>query len=195
MNKRIAEASALRGFFEEQLKHLQQLFKAHQSNKLQQQSEAERISSAIETILKGTDIRLRAIGNYQKRLRKSARELLDYLEYIVANMPPPVKVSGTAYSNNSLVNTIFPSAIAMHRLFSRSVAVRNFFNSPENLQRQEVFALLFLNRTEKNIIGAEIRGAVILRDVAQTSIHFSDHQLIAPQATEEEARGVLKKTS
>jgi hypothetical protein len=193
LNKRIAEASALREFFEEQLKHLQQLFKAHQSNVLQQQSEAEWISSAIVTIVQGTDIRLRAIGNYQKRMRKSVRELLDYLENIVANMPSPVKVSGTAYSNNSLVNTVFPSAIAMHRLFSQSLPVRNFFNSPENLLRQEVFALLFLNRTEKNILGAEIRGAVILREVAQTSIHFSGHQLIAPQATEEAARGALKK--
>jgi len=194
LNKRIPEASALRGFFQEQWEHLQQLIEAHQSNKLQQQSEEKSLSSAVETIVEGTDIRLRAIGNYQKRLRMSTRELLDYIEGLVADMPPAVKVSQTEYSNNSLVNTVFSSTEAMHRLFSQSSPVQAFFNNLENLQRQEVFALLFLNRTVKNIFGAELRGEVILKEVPQTSVSFSGHQLIAPRATEEAARGELKRT-
>lgn len=194
MNKRVPEAFALREFFQEQWEYLQQLLEARQLNKLQQQSEAERLSSAVETIVEGTDIRLRAIGNYQKRLRKSARELLDYIVALVADMPPAVKVSQTAYSNNSLVNTLFVSTEAMHRVFSQSSPVQNYFNNLENLQRQEVFALLFLSRTVKNTFGAELRGEIILREVPQTSVSFSGHQLIAPQATEEAARGALKKT-
>ena len=194
MNKRIPEASALREFFQEQWEYLQQLLEARQLNKLQQQREAESLSSAVETIVDGTDIRLRAIGNYQKRLRKSAREFLDYIEALVAGMPPAVKVSQTAYSSNSLVNTLFASTEAMHRLFSQSSPVQNYFNVAENRQRQEVFALLFLNRTVKNIFGAELRGEIILREVAQTSVSFSGHQLIAPQATEDAARRALKKT-
>ena len=194
MNKRIPEASALREFFQEQWEYLQQLLEARQLNKLQQQREAESLSSAVETIVDGTDIRLRAIGNYQKRLRKSAREFLDYIEALVAGMPPAVKVSQTAYSSNSLVNTLFASTEAMHRLFSQSSPVQNYFNVAENRQRQEVFALLFLNRTVKNIFGAELRGEIILREVPQTSVSFSGHQLIAPQATEDAARRALKKT-
>jgi len=194
LNKRIPEASALREFFQEQWEYLQQLLEARQLNKLQQQREAESLSSAVETIVDGTDIRLRAIGNYQKRLRKSAREFIDYIEALVAGMPPAVKVSQTAYSSNSLVNTLFASTEAMHRLFSQSSPVQNYFNVAENRQRQEVFALLFLNRTVKNIFGAELRGEIILREVAQTSVSFSGHQLIAPQATEDAARRALKKT-
>jgi len=194
LNKRIPEASALREFFQEQWEYLQQLLEARQLNKLQQQREAESLSSAVETIVDGTDIRLRAIGNYQKRLRKSAREFLDYIEALVAGMPPAVKVSQTAYSSNSLVNTLFASTEAMHRLFSQSSPVQNYFNVAENRQRQEVFALLFLNRTVKNIFGAELRGEIILREVPQTSVSFSGHQLIAPQATEDAARRALKKT-
>jgi len=194
LNKRIPEASALREFFQEQWEYLQQLLEARQLNKLQQQREAESLSSAVETIVDGTDIRLRAIGNYQKRLRKSAREFIDYIEALVAGMPPAVKVSQTAYSSNSLVNTLFASTEAMHRLFSQSSPVQNYFNVAENRQRQEVFALLFLNRTVKNIFGAELRGEIILREVPQTSVSFSGHQLIAPQATEDAARRALKKT-
>jgi len=194
LNKRIPEASALREFFQEQWEYLQQLLEARQLNKLQQQREAESLSSAVETIVDGTDIRLRAIGNYQKRLRKSAREFLDYIEALVAGMPPAVQVSQTAYSSNSLVNTLFASTEAMHRLFSQSSPVQNYFNVAENRQRQEVFALLFLNRTVKNIFGAELRGEIILKEVPQTSVSFSGHQLIAPQATEDAARRALKKT-
>jgi len=164
LNKRIPEASALREFFQEQWEYLQRLLEARQLNKRQQQREAEGLSSAVETIVEGTDTRLRAIGNYQKRLRRSARELLDYIERLVTDMPPAVKVSQTAYSNNSLVNTLFVNTDAMHQLFSRSPAVQNYVNDLENLQRQEVFALLFLNRTEKNVLGSEIRGEIILQD-------------------------------
>jgi len=82
LNKRIPEASALREFFQEQWEHLQQLLEARQLNKLQQQSEAERLSSAVGTIVEGTDIRLRAIGNYQEenpvRERHPAIEVTDY---------------------------------------------------------------------------------------------------------------------
>ena len=194
MNKRIPEAYALREFFQEQWEHLLLLHESRQLNKRQQQDEAERLSNAVENIVEGTDARLRAIGGYHNRLRKSARELLDYLEGLVAEVPPAVKVSQTAYSDDPLVNTLFVSSEIMHRLFSQSLPVQDFFKHSENLQQQEVFALLFLNRTEKAVLGSEMRGELILREVPQTTISFSAHQLIDPQATEEAARGALKKT-
>ena len=194
LNRRIPEAASLRGFFQEQWEYLQQLLEQRQLTKLQQQSEEKEISSAVETIVGGTDSRLRAIGNYQKRLRKSARELLDYIEGLVADIPPAVQVNHTAYSVDSLVNSLFLSTQQMHRLFSQSQPVQEFFKNVENPHRQEVFALLFLTRMEKNILGAEIHGEMILKEVRQTSISFTNHQLIAPQATEESLRGALKKT-
>ena len=194
MNKRIPEASALRGFFQEQWEHLQQLFEARQSTRRQQQREAESLSGAVETIVDGTDVRLRAIGNYQRRLRESARELLDYIEALVADMPPAVAVGAAAHASDPLVNALFVDAGAIHSLFSQSVAVREFFAGPEHLSCQEVFALLFLSRTEKNVLGTEIRGEMLVREVPQTSVSFSAHQLVAPRATEERARAALKKT-
>jgi hypothetical protein len=194
LNKRIPEASALRDFFQEQWEHLQQLLEARQAARLQKQDEAARLSSAVETIVEGTDTRLRAIGSYQKRLRKSARELLDYIEGLVADMPLAVEVSQAAYAADSLVNTLFPGTEDMHRLFSRSLPVQEFFKHPENLNWPEVFALLFLTRTEKDIMGSEMRGEIILKEVPQTTVSFSGHQLIAAQASEQAARGALKKT-
>ena len=194
LNKRISEASALRVFFQEQWEHLQQLLEARESNRLRHRAEAKKLSSAVESIVEGTDTRLSAIGGYQKRLRQSARELLDYIEGLVADMPPAVQVNQAAYSSNSLVNALFQNTEAMHRLFSQSVPVQEFFRHPENRQQQEVFALLFLSRAEKDILGSEIRGEIILKDVPQTTVSFSGHQLIAPRATEEAARGALMKT-
>ena len=194
LNKRISEASALRVFFQEQWEHLQQLLEARESNRLRHKAEAEKLSSAVESIVEGTDTRLSAIGGYHKRLRQSARELLDYIEGLVADMPPALQVSQAAYSGNSLVNTLFQNTETMHQLFSQSVPVQEFFRHPENRQQQEVFALLFLSRAEKDILGSEIRGEIILKDVPQTTVSFSGHQLIAPRATEEAARGALMKT-
>lgn len=194
MNRRIPEASALREFFQEQWEYLQQLLEARQQDKQRRQREAAGLRSAVETIVEGTDTRLRAIGNYQKRLRDSARILLEYIDGLVSDMPTAVELCQRSYSDNSLVNTVFSNSDAMHQLFSRSLSVQNFFNDVENLQHQEVFALLFMDRTERSILGAEMRGEIILKEVPQTSVSFSGHQLIAAQPSEDDARKVLKTT-
>ena len=134
MNKRISEASALGVFFQEQWEHLQQLLEARESNRLRHKAEVEKLSSAVESIVEGAGTRLSAIGGYHKRLRQSACELLDYIEGLVADMPPALQVNQAAYTGNSVVNTLFQNIEAMHRLFSQSVPVQEFFRYPENRQ-------------------------------------------------------------
>jgi hypothetical protein len=193
-NRRIPEASALREFFQEQWEYLQRLLEARQINRLKQQEEKEKLSSLVESIVEGTDKRIRGIGSYQKQLRSSARGLLDHIEKLVADMPPAVVVNQAARVNDPLVSTIFVNAMEIQQLFSQNADIQAFFSSAENLESQEVFALLFLNRKDKNILGTEMKGEVILREVKQTSINFYGHQLIGPSVTEEAARAVMKKT-
>lgn len=193
MNRRIPEASALRAFFEEQWKHIRHLLDAHQASRLDRLTQTERLSSAIETVVAGTDGRLRVIGNYRKRLRRSVRGLLDYMEDLVSDMPPSVVIRQSTFASNPLVNAFFVNTETMHQLFRQNREIQGFFNHKENQHRQEVFALLFLNRKEKNILGSEVQGGMILKEVLQTSVNFTDHRLTTPRATEETLRDELKK--
>ena len=62
VNKRVAEAIALRGFFQDQWEHLQRLTSDWQNKKAREQEEAQRISSAVESIVEATDSRIRALA-------------------------------------------------------------------------------------------------------------------------------------
>ncbi|MEN8178108.1 MAG: hypothetical protein ABFS39_05750 [Pseudomonadota bacterium] len=194
MNKRIPEASALRNFFQEQWDYLQKLIEIRQANKLRQQREGEVLSNAVETIVDATDARLRAIGSYQEDLRESARGLLDHIEGLVMLMPAAVQLNQSAYINDPMVNMLFRSPAEFHRLFSQNLPIQDFFNSPENHKSDEVFALLFLKRAEKSILGSAIQGEIILKEVLQTSVTFSGHRLMVPCATEQSVRSAMKRT-
>ena len=71
MNKRNTEASVVREFFQEQIEHLQSLLDSHQQEKLRKKQENSELVQAIESLVAGTDSRLRMISSYQKMLRNT----------------------------------------------------------------------------------------------------------------------------
>lgn len=193
MSQRKPEASALREFFQEQWEHLERLLAVWQMQKSQQRIEEEKLTSAVEFIVDGTDARLRGVSSYQKQLRVSARTLLDYTEQLVARMPPALEVNQTSLLHNPLARTFFEGRDKMRRIFSQDAAIQAFFDAEEHQQREEVFALLFLGRKETNILGAEVRGEILMKEVMQTAVSFFAHRLMAPAPMEEDVRRAMTK--
>ena len=95
LNQRVIEAESLRGFFQDQWDHLQQLIDRRQQNRMRERQEAGLLNHAVEILVTGTDGRLRAISHYQEQLRQSTRALLRYIEDMVAELPPPLHPSGS----------------------------------------------------------------------------------------------------
>ncbi len=193
MNKRVAEASSLRGFFQEQWEYLKLLIEDYQTRKQIFQKEKVALHDAIESIVESTDTRLRAVGSYQDSLRLSARGLLDHIEKLAIDIPPAKLVSRQTYNNDPLVKTLFTSPYQIQKLFSQNKTVRNFFENPDHKHLNEVFAILFLNRREKTILGAELQGEMIVKDVIQTAVIFSGHRLLSPSTTENSLRSAMKR--
>ncbi|MEJ2213694.1 MAG: hypothetical protein P8Y20_06455, partial [Gammaproteobacteria bacterium] len=75
-------------------------------------------------------------------------------------------------------------------VFSSSPEVRDFFKSSP--MSPECWGLLCMRKNEIRRLGMELQGDKIRHDVMQTHISFSDHQIISPGQTEEEARQALK---
>ena len=194
MNKRILEALPLRHFFQEQLDFLGDLFDAHHERKLQVAHRNEELNAAVESLVDGTDKRLRAIGNYRNKLRECARGLLDYIDELVASMPPALTINRDSFVNDPVVGKLFINCEIMHKLFCYNPDVRGFFSDPEYKDQEYLYALLFLNHREKNILGGEVNNDIVLRDVQQTHISFDGHQLVAVCASEEEARLAMRET-
>jgi hypothetical protein len=53
-------------------------------------------------------------------------------------------------------------------------------------------ALLCMRRTEKTVMGIELSGNMLKKDVMQTAVSFSDHRVYSPAPSETETREGLK---
>ena len=71
IDRRIEEASALRQFFQEQWGVLQRLMGGDPELQVECKVRETRLTERVESIVDGTDVRMRGVSRYQKRLRQS----------------------------------------------------------------------------------------------------------------------------
>ncbi len=151
------------------------------------------VLAAIERIVDGVDPRLRVVRNYKRKLRKAVERSLRHIdEEVVTKIPEPVPVNRKSFGADPRVRAFFASAEELQQIFSLNKTLREFFNRPENHSLTESYALLAMKREEKNFLGAELRGDMVIRDVAQVAVNFSGHFVVAPAATEAGTKQVLK---
>jgi hypothetical protein len=193
LNKRRSEASALRAFFQEHWDHLQHLLATREREKQAKEIDRSAISDAVEAIVDGTDPRLRGLSRYQQSLREGARALLDIVDNMVAEMPPPLRIDRRALITNPHLKTLFPRPDIVQELFSNNRNIHQFIKKRENRDCKLVFLLLFMSFREKTILGSEIRDGQMVRDVLQTTVQFSGHFVTAPSRDEASVRFEMKR--
>ncbi len=173
---------------------LQHLLKERQANRLRERADAERVARAIESVVEGTNPKLRGVNSYQRQLQNLIHNLLGRIDDLVSPLPQAIIVNQRSFNENDLINALFSNSEQVQQLFNQNRAVRRYFNAKDNPGRTDAFALFFVACKEKTILGTETRGEMLLRDVQQTAVVFSDHQLLAPEPTEEAVRTTLKWT-
>lgn len=193
LERRVPEAAPLRQFFQEQWDLLQGLVEGWQRRKLGEQAQRQLLTDAVEAIVDGTDRRLRGLSSYQSQLRQSARGLLVYIEGLVSQMPPPLLVSKQTLVMDPTVGRLFQDAYQVEGLLQEGRALERFLASRIDDCR-EVFALVSLFKTEKQVFGSELQGEILVSDVMQTIVGFVGHKVIALEATEAALRSALKRT-
>lgn len=168
--------------------NLQHQLETRRHDKLTARREQKRIHGAVEAIIEGTDIRLRGVKNYHKELAGCAGDLLEHIESLVGSMPPPVMVDSDSLIMNPLVRTLLSDIKIVQRLLIGHQDIKDFFNELEDRIRDEVYAILFVRHQERAVLGSELHGEILLREVRQTSLSFYGHRLVGPSPTEEDVR-------
>ena len=192
VNHRKPEASALRQLFQEQWKYFLDLIDQRDNRKQHYQQNSEKVSAAIESVVAGTDVRMRGIGSYKKRLRESVSTVLNYVENMVDGLSTAIDVNRKTFSDNPLVNAFFVNQNDLQNIFSRCKELHSFFQTTDHDQLDEVYALLFVNKTDKTVFGNELKEDMLVSDVMQVLINFSEHQILFPSATEQHVRKSLE---
>jgi len=151
------------------------------------------IGAAIERALDGTDPRLRLLSGYRKRLREPILHAIDHVVVLVDKIQAPVPAGHKEYSAEPRLAALFASAKDMLDIFGRDAALAGFLAGPEGFGAGRVTALLLAQRLERNILGMDLTGDQVRRDVRQVTVSFAGHRLLDPSADEEQMRRQLKR--
>jgi hypothetical protein len=148
------------------------------------------LDAAIEQVIDCTDPRLRLVSGYSNKLRPYVAGALAHMDELTGRIPPTVEISARAWSDDPLVRTLFADVAHMQQLFGASRELREFFHAHPSAT--EAYVGLGLTRQERKVLGMELAGNLVQREVAQTTVGFNQQLVVGASGSEAELRGKLK---
>ena len=146
---------------------------------------------AIEHVVDAINPKLRAVSGYRKKLKPAVERSLAYCAGLVEKLPLAVEVNGKAWSNDPTVRAFFSGVGDLQRVYSRSNEVQDYFD--RHADQDSCYALLSMLCKERSVLGMEMHGDVMRRDVRQTSVSFSDHRVVKPASSQDALRKELEQ--
>ena len=146
------------------------------------------IRSAIERVVDGTDPRLRAVRNYQRKLRDAVEQAIAFVVAFVDTFPPAVELSRRSFTTDPRVRALFASPQQLQEVISFSQGMLSYLDQNPGPLPETLYAVLVAERVEKNVIGMDLHGDLTRRDVAQTVVNFHDPRVSLPTDNAAESR-------
>ena len=91
------------------------------------------------------------------------------------------------------MRALFVSPDHLSDTLLHSRALQDYLDRRTGLDPENIHALLGVELREKNVLGMELEGEILRRDVAQVAISFTNHRLMEPVDSEQESDLELKK--
>lgn len=152
------------------------------------QGERQLVAEMTEAVIDAVEPRLRMQSRYREKLDKCVRHSIEHLRAIGRTPLEPVLLTRAAWASDPRVNAFFGTADDVAACLGRSPELRSFFDRPANAGAQEAYALLGMKKEERSVLGMELKGDTVQREVAQVQVSFSGHRVVAPSATLAETR-------
>ena len=151
------------------------------------------ITATVERVVDVVDGRIRLISGYRKKLQHVIRTSLEYSNSLIDQVPGAIEISSRTFVSDPYVNAFFSNTRDVQTIFSRSSEVREFMEDYAYEEINQCCALLCMHRTEKTVLGVELVGDSLRKDVKQTAVNFTDHRIYSPAPTETQTRQGLKQ--
>jgi hypothetical protein len=148
-----------------------------------QAADNQLVAEVIEAVVDAVEPRIRLQSRYQQKLDGCVRRSIAHLRTMAAVLPEPMVLARAAWSSDPHVNAFFATPDDVPQSLGRSRELRAFFADPANRDVPEAYALLAMKKVERTVYAPQLQGEVLRHDVAQITVSFSDHHLIAPGAT------------
>lgn len=192
VNRRSYEALSLRAFFDDQIRHLQELVSNlgdYLYGSAQQSAEDRQI---VESFVDASNNKMRAVHNYSDKLRGHVQALYKHVLLIAGEIPPPIDLNRRAFAADPLINTLFVVNNDIDKLFDTDPDANAYFRTHNKYQVPVVYALLTASKSEKQTLGIGMQGDLVIHDVPQQVVNFSSHKIHGLCANSEELNTALK---
>lgn len=143
------------------------------------QAAIERAVSTVEPLLKQS-------GSFPDDFRKPVSTALEYVLSLTERLPGPVEVNRESYARDPLVHALFPSVDSISEAICLSRDLQEYYR--RHPEANELCALMGMRRFEKTILGVELNGEMLRRDVVQKVVYFTSHTIENPAPTEQQAK-------
>ena len=144
----------------------------------------------IERVVDASEPRIRLVGNYLHKLLDPVEGALAYSDRLLNQIPPAVALGGRAWIQDPRVNAFFATKDDLRSTLGQNPRVRAFF---EDGAQRECFAWMLMVKREVEAFGPALDGDMLVREVRQIRVSFSDHQLFFPNASETALRAELRE--
>lgn len=147
---------------------------------------APEVLAAVDRAVDRVEPRLRQASGYPYRYARAVAHALEYSRALADQVPGPVMVSRAAFAGDPLVHALFATPEDIHAALCLSRGMHQFrAGHPE---AGDVYALLCMRRDTRSLLGVEMDGEMLRRDVIQQAVNFSNHTVADAGETEAEAR-------
>lgn len=152
------------------------------------QRQRELVDRVIEFVVDNTDPRMRLVAHYKDKLAPGVIRTAQYLGGIIRGLPEPLDLSRDAWASNPRLNAFFAGPEDVPLVMATSADLRSFFEDPRQGGAQEAYALMVMEKTEHKVFGAALEGGILRQDVARINVSFGERRIVAPAATQIDAR-------
>jgi hypothetical protein len=165
----------------------------HRKQQRQEKPAGTDVQGTVERVVDGTDGRIRLVSGYRNKLQDVIRSSLAFADELVEQIPGGIEVNRHTFVSDPYVNAYFANVSDMRTIFSHSSEIKDFMEGYGDNEAVECCALLCMHMSEKTVLGMELSGEILKKDVRQVAINFSDHRIYSPAPREPETRQGLKQ--
>ena len=152
-----------------------------------------RLNEAIEQVIKGTDPRMRALGEVKSRLAPAVSRALDFARGMAARLPACIEMSPAVWDGTPMLRAMFARPADIAHTLSASEDLRDFLATPEALGVDPLYCVVASTRHERTVLGVAMEGDMLRQDVVQKTVSFGDFRLVGFSASEEMLRARIEE--
>ncbi len=149
------------------------------------------VQEGMRLALEASDARIRGLSGYQDKLRPCMLKTFDHVVELVDGLPGELELSRESFSREANLAAFFASVDHMQQVLRDDTDLTDFIDSAEGRRSGAAHGLLVMQRVERNVLGMELQGDIMRRDVAQVAVNFTAHRLLAVAGDAEQARRLM----